>query len=143
MFIGWSDPVGSANEATEYYESVVARGKGKSHAEKLADTQSFARYYMVPGMGHTAGGPGASNMSTATRDSTPPVEDAQHDMTLALFEWVEKSRTPDTLVGTHYSQGSGPSGKVAFQRPICVYPKIPRYVGGDKDKAASFTCEAR
>jgi len=143
MFIGWSDPVGSANEATEYYESVVARGKGKSYGEKLADTQSFARYYMVPGMGHTAGGPGATNMSTATRDSAPPVEDAQHDMTLALFDWVEKGQAPDTLIGTHYSQGSGPSGKVAFERPICVYPKTPHYVGGEQDKATSFTCGAR
>jgi feruloyl esterase len=143
MFIGWSDPVGSANEATEYYESVVARGKGKNHAARLADTQTFARYYMVPGMGHTAGGPGASYMSTATRDSEPPVEDAQHDMTLALFDWVEKGKAPDALIGTHFSQGSGPSGKIAFQRPICVYPKIPRYVGGEQDKAASFACVGR
>jgi len=142
MFIGWSDPVGSANEATAYYESVVAHDKGKTRADKLADTQSFARYYMVPGMGHTAGGPGATNMSTATRESTPPVEDAQHDMGLALYDWVEKGTPPGPLIATHYSEGSGPTGKVAFQRPICVYPQLPHYVGGDQNAAASFTCAA-
>jgi feruloyl esterase len=140
MFIGWSDPVGSANEATDYYESLVARAKGKSRAAKLADTAKFARYYMIPGMGHTAGGPGATNVSSATRESAPPVSDARHDMALALYDWVEKGRAPGPLIATHYSQGSGPSGTVAFQRPLCVYPAVARYQGGDTNAAASFRC---
>jgi feruloyl esterase len=140
MFIGWQDPVGSAHEAINYYDSVVARGTGASDAAKLRDTQKFARLYMIAGMGHTAGGPGATNVSNATRDSAPPVADAKHDMGLALYDWVEKGVAPNDLIATHYSAGSGPSSTVQFQRPICVWPKAPRYKSGDQNAAASFAC---
>ena len=142
MFIGWGDPVGSAYEAIDYYDSVVQRSSAADAAAKLADTQRFARLYMVPGMGHTAGGPGATNVSNATRDSAPPVEDAQHDMALALYDWVEKGVAPNALIATHFSSGDGPTGAVQFQRPLCVYPKVARYLGGDQNSAASFRCEA-
>ncbi len=142
MFMGWNDPVGAAPEAINYFEEVVARSSAATPAGKLADTQQFLRLYMVPGMGHTAGGEGATNMSNATRNSEPPVEDAAHDMGLALYDWVEKGVAPGALIATKFSEGSGPSGRVAFQRPVCVYPQVPRYRGGDADKATSFTCEA-
>ncbi|WP_295325304.1 tannase/feruloyl esterase family alpha/beta hydrolase [uncultured Sphingopyxis sp.] len=141
MFMGWDDPVGSSVEAINYYDSVVARGQGADEAARLADTQSFARLYMIPGMGHTAGGPGATHVSTATRDSAPPVEDARHDMGLALYDWVERGTAPEALIGTHFSSGTGATGTVQFQRPICVYPKVARYAGGDPNSAESFRCE--
>lgn len=140
MFMGWNDPVGSAYDAIEYYDSVVALGAGKDTTAKLADTQKFARLYVVPGMGHTAGGPGATHFSNATRDSAPPVEDSRHDMGLALYEWVEQGKAPEELIGTHFSEGSGPTGKVQFQRPLCVYPEVIRYRSGETRSAASFHC---
>jgi len=141
MFMGWDDPVGSSVEAINYYDGVVTHGKGADAAAKLTDTQGFARLYMIPGMGHTAGGPGATHMSTATRDSAPPVEDARHDMALALYDWVEKGTAPEDLIGTHFASGTGATGTVAFQRPICVYPKVARYTGGNPDAAESFRCD--
>jgi feruloyl esterase len=143
MFIGWDDPVGSAYEAVDYYKSVVARGKGAGDTAKLRDTQKFMRFYMVPGMQHTAGGPGATNFSTATRDSAPPVSDSKHDMGLALYDWVEKGVEPGALIATHYSSGTGPSGVVEFQRPICVWPQISHYRGGDENAASSFVCSKK
>lgn len=140
LFIGWNDPVGSAFDAIQYYESVVARGAGAGSAGKLTDTQQFARLYVVPGMSHTAGGPGATHFSNATRDSAPPVDDSRHDMGLALYDWVERGIAPQELIGTHFSAGSGPSGTVQFQRPLCVYPKTLRYRGGDPRSADSFHC---
>jgi feruloyl esterase len=140
LFIGWSDPVGSAFEAIHYYESVVARSAGTDAAAKLTDTQKFARLYLVPGMSHTAGGPGATHFSNATRDSAPPVEDSRHDMGLALYDWVERGIAPSELIATHFSAGSGPTGTVQFQRPLCVYPRIMRYRGGDTRSASSFYC---
>jgi feruloyl esterase len=142
VFIGWGDPVGSAFEAIDYFDSVAARSSARGKDGQLADTQRFVRLYMVPGMGHTSGGPGAVNFSNATRNSAPPIEDSRHDMGLALYDWVEKGVAPDTLTATHFSKGSGPSGTVAFQRPLCVYPKVARYLGGDTHDAASFRCEA-
>ena len=144
MFIGWEDPVGSAWDTIDYYEAVTALAPGASPAERLAATQAFARLYLIPGMGHCAGGPGASHVSTATRDSTPPVLDAEHDMTRALERWVEDRVPPQALIATHYADASGERAPgqrpIAFQRPLCVYPLRPVYRGGPASLASSFAC---
>ena len=132
MFMGWADPVGAPAEAINYYDAVAARTPA---------TPSFMRLYMVPGMAHCAGGPGATNFSSATRDSMPPVRDASHDMALALQDWVERGVAPQTLIATRY-EGEGAVRKVAFQRPLCVWPKVARYRGGPTASAASFACVA-
>jgi feruloyl esterase len=138
MFIGWQDPVGTPYEAINYYEAVAKQAGGKAAA------QAFARLFMVPGMDHCASGPGATNMSTATRDSTPPVRDADHDMILALYAWVEQHRAPQSLIATRYADAAGdtPERKrpIAFQRPICAWPQKPEYRGGDTRLATSFAC---
>ena len=145
MFIGWQDPVGTPLEAINYYQSVEDRAAG-SVAAREAATQAFMRLYMVPGMDHCAGGPGATNFSTATRDSTPPVRDTAHDMTLALYAWVERGRAPQSLIATRFAAASDdktPPEKrpIEFQRPICVWPKQPVYKSGDTKLASSFACE--
>jgi feruloyl esterase len=140
MFMGWQDPVGAADEAINYYEAVEAMASGPSQAERRKQTQAFLRLYMVPGMAHCAGGPGATHFSTATRDSDPPVSDAQHDMAIALEEWVERGVAPQTLIATKFDQKGGTDRRVVFQRPLCVYPQVARYTGGPTNSAASFSC---
>ena len=142
MFMGWADPVGSAYAAIDYYRQVEAfTAQHKGIKDPMRETQEFLRLYMIPGMAHCAGGPGATHFSSATRDSTPPVRDAKHDMTVALEDWVEEGKPPGTLVGTHYADSE--SRAIAFQRPLCVYPKVARYIGGDVKEARSFRCESR
>jgi hypothetical protein len=92
----------SSLEAIDYYKQVVERAPGESLEARRAATLRFARLFMVPGMGHCAGGPGATHFSTATRDSTPPISDARHDMAVALRDWVEHGVAPETLVATRY-----------------------------------------
>jgi len=138
MFIGWQDPVGTPIEAINYYRAV------EKQAGSQAAAQASARLFMVPGMDHCAGGPGATNMSTATRESAPPVRDPEHDMTLALYAWVEQNRAPRSLIATRYADTGGdtPPAKrpIAFQRPICAWPDRPAYRGGDTKLATSFVC---
>lgn len=138
MFIGWQDPVGTPFEAIDYYQRVAQRADGVESAKK------FARLFMVAGMGHCAGGPGATNFSTATRDSDPPERDADHDMTLALYSWVEQHRAPDAIIATRYADDSDklpPSKRpIAFQRPLCAWPSEPKFRGGDPRLATSFVC---
>jgi feruloyl esterase len=143
MFMGWQDPVGAPAEAINYYDAVEARAPGATPAARRATTQGFLRLFMVGGMDHCAGGPGATNFSTATRDSTPPLKDPDHDMTRALYAWVEQGRAPQQLIATHYEEAAegGKPGRIAFQRPVCVYPKVPVYRGGPTTDAASFACE--
>ncbi len=132
IFMGWADPVGAPPEAINYFQAMRAATPG---------ADGFARLYMVPGMAHCAGGPGATNMSSATRDSEPPVGDARHDMALALQDWVEQGRAPGVLFATHYAGGGAPR-TVAFQRPLCPYPQVARYRGGPSAEASSFACAA-
>jgi len=142
MFMGSQDPVGAADEAINYYEAVEATASGASEAARRKQTQAFLRLYMVPGMAHCAGGPGATHFSTATRDSDPPVSDAQHDMAIALEQWVEKGVAPERLVATKFDKEHGTDRRVLFQRPLCVYPQVARYTGGPTNSADSFACVA-
>jgi feruloyl esterase len=136
MFMGWADPVGSAIEAINYYNAAEALGKGKTERERRAYTQQAVRLYMVPGMVHCANGPGATNFSP--RSGYGPVQDAHHDMQLALEAWVEKGIAPEEIIATHYEDAK--SKKIAFQRPLCVFPKVAVYKGGDTARADSFFC---
>jgi len=149
MFMGWQDPVGAPAEAINYYQAVESRSAARSAAERRQDTQKFLRLFMVPGMGHCAGGPGATYFSTATRDSDPPVSDREHDMARALEAWVETGTAPEKLIATHYETPaianpppptSAGTRAIAFQRPLCVFPRVARYNGGPINAADSFSC---
>jgi len=52
---------------------------------------------------------------------------------------VEKGIPPEEIIATKYVNDDIKSG-VAFQRPLCVYPAVARYTGGDKNSASSFEC---
>ena len=152
MFMGWQDPVGAPEEAINYYQAVESRSSAQSATARRDDTQTFLRLFMVPGMGHCAGGPGATHFSTATRDSEPPVSDRKHDMARALEAWVETGTAPEELIATRFEEAppnptpstsaSVPAARrsIAFQRPLCVFPQVARYNGGPTTAADSFSC---
>ena len=54
LYHGWNDPAISALNTIHYYDSVVSR-LGRQ------ETDAFVRLYMVPGMQHCGGGPGANS----------------------------------------------------------------------------------
>ena len=140
MFMGWQDPVGAAKEAINYYDDVVERS---SAADRQADTQDFLRLYMMPGLAHCSGGPGATQASSQMRDGRPPVSDRQHDMVLALHHWVETGQAPEEIIATRFEDPDAEKRKIAFQRPLCVYPKLAVYVRGPTNRASSFACRLR
>jgi hypothetical protein len=55
------------------------------------------------------------------------------DMLTAIQAWVEEGRAPDGIIAT----GESFPG---VSRPLCPYPLVARYQGGDPDDAASFSC---
>jgi Tannase and feruloyl esterase len=79
---------------------------------------SFVRFYEVPGLGHAV-----SSTFNATWDSLT-----------ALDQWVEDGQAPKGQVTT---DTAGVPGRT---RPLCDYPKWPRYIGGDVNSAGSFRC---
>jgi feruloyl esterase len=122
---GVSDPVFSVDDTTSWYESVDKRyGGGAGDA---------AQFFRVPGMGHSGGGPATD----------------QFDGLRALVDWVEYGVAPDRIVAS--ARGAGNAGGVNTElpagwsatrtRPLCPYPLVARYKGGDRELAASFACE--
>jgi hypothetical protein len=89
----------------------------KQMHQDTAKAESFSRMFMVPGMNHCGGG-------QAFNDFDP----------LTLLEnWHAKKQAPERMI----AQGKSFPGK---QMPICAYPKVATYTGGDENKAESFEC---
>jgi feruloyl esterase len=114
MYHGWSDPAIAPGNSVNYYLSVVAK-MGDSQK-----TQDFLRLFMVPAMGHCAGGPGPNTF----------------DALGALEQWREQNVAPVKMIATHSTNGT-----VDSTRPLCPYPQAAIYNGtGSTTDAASFSC---
>jgi len=128
VYQGWLDPSVRAQQTIEYYEAVEKAGGGRRQ------TQSFARLFMVPGMGHCRGGDGPDQFGGST--SRPVSNDASHDLLNAVVAWVEQGRAPESVVASKLLDR-----QVVRSRPLCPYPKQARYSGtGSTDDAANFAC---
>ncbi|MCW5637203.1 MAG: tannase/feruloyl esterase family alpha/beta hydrolase [Rubrivivax sp.] len=97
------------------YGDAVKRHMGPGRANE------FMRVYAAPGVDHV--GTGAP---------------ALVDMLGALRTWVERQEAPIRLELAE--QEAKPPFKVLRTRPLCEWPKWPRYKGGDASAAASFEC---
>jgi feruloyl esterase len=128
IYHGWNDAAISALNSINYYEAVQNK-MGKQEAD------SFLRLFMVPGMQHCGGGPGP-DVFGQSGFSTP--NDPQHNIYMALEQWVEKGASPSTVIATK-QPGEGSAVKVT--RPLCAYPEVAKYKGtDDTNDAANFTC---
>lgn len=129
LYHGWNDPAIPAVNTVNYYDSVVAKVGRK-------DTDSFVRLYMVPGMQHCAGGPGATSFGAV---GFLNYSDPTHSAYAALEQWVEKGVAPGTIIASKYEEQN--RQHAAMTRPLCVYPLAAKYKGsGDTNDAANFEC---
>ena len=133
LYHGWNDPAISAYGTIEYFRQI--RGTLGNRA-----TDSFARLFMVPGMQHCMGGPGADSFGQFGPLTASGADDPEHDILLAMEQWVESGRAPDRLIAAHFT-GVGSARTVTMARPLCAWPRVARYNGtGDPNAAASFGC---
>jgi hypothetical protein len=132
MYHGWNDPAIPGLSSVMYYDGVVGT-MGKSAAD------AAVRLYMVPGMLHCDGGPGAADIG---QGGAAIRRGAQHDVFTALEQWVEAGKAPGTLTATKF-MGDDETKGVVMTRPLCVYPAVARYVKGDPMEASSFACVAQ
>jgi feruloyl esterase len=121
LWHGGSDPALSNKTTVEYYQNIVTATGGQANAD------AFTRLYIAPGVNHCTGGAGA--------DST--------DLLAALDGWVVKDAAPAQLSAAQLAA----DGSSNFTRPLCRYPKYPRYSGPANDAnaaklAANYTCTA-
>lgn len=120
VYHGTADPVFSSNDTADWYAALR-----KTHGE---DTANFARYYPVAGMNHCSGG----------------VATDRFDMLTALVDWVEDGRAPNQItaaVRPANTDLASTGWSSARTRPLCPFPKVARYQGGNTESAASFSCE--
>lgn len=114
-----------------YYKSL--------YGGSLDKIRQFARYFLVPGHAHGLGGPGPNAFGGIDQPSAVPF-DAAHDVVAALDRWVEHGVAPERIIATKYVNDD-PARGIAMTRPICAYPRLPRYKGsGDTNEASSFVC---
>jgi len=132
IYHGWSDAAIPAPSAIEYYNSVEA-------AMGSAETNAFLRLFLAPGMQHCGGGPGPNSFGQFGANGAP--RDPQHNIFLALEQWVEKSTAPGKIIATKYVNDMDPAQGVKLTRPLCPYPQIAKYKGtGDTNDEANFVC---
>lgn len=107
LWHGSADPLITPLATIEYYEEgLVAMGP-------LEEVQDWYRLFMLPGVYHCSGGPGADGV----------------DLYAAIIDWVEADQAPDVLV----AEGDG------FTRPLYPYPTLAVYSGeGDETSFESW-----
>lgn len=129
LYHGWNDPAIPAINTVNYYESVIA----KMGQQKV---DSFVRLYMLPGVQHCGGGPGADTFGQSADWSAT---DPEHNVRVALENWVEKGTAPSTLIATKVEGEK--AGEPKMTRPMCPYPQSAQYKSsGDTNNADSFVC---
>jgi len=128
LYHGWNDPAIPPVNTVNYYQSVIA--KMGQH-----DADSFVRLYMVPGMQHCGGGPGADSFGQVGQ---LVFEDPQQSVDAALEQWAEKGTAPSTIVASKKNEQQ----QATMTRPLCPYPQVAKYKGrGDTNDASSFSCQ--
>jgi feruloyl esterase len=111
---GVSDPWFSAQDTVQYYERLAA----DNPETPLAD---WSRLFLVPGMGHCAGG-------ERTLD--------RFDLLDAIVGWVEQARAPERV----NASGASVPGET---RPLCPFPSHAHFSGsGDPRDAANYICKS-
>jgi len=122
VYHGVSDPIFSAEDTRTWYETLA----------QDTNAESFSRLYLVPGMNHCGSGPSTD----------------QFDLLTPLVRWVEEGNAPTRVLASVRgpTNPGGPNFDIPSDwspnrsRPLCAYPSVAVYVGGDIESANSFVC---
>jgi hypothetical protein len=111
---GWADGLIPTQSTVNFYNELTAHV-----GTKKADG---ARLFLIPGMGHCAGGEGPFVFNAVA----------------TLDEWVDTGHAPERIVV------SNPPGAPTRTRPLCPHPQEAVYSGsGSTDAEKSFKCALR
>jgi len=137
QYAGMADSIVTPLSSVKFYQSVVAAQGQIPAGDALKRTQEFYRLFIAPGMGHCGGGPGPNQFGQAGGAG-----DSDHDLVVALQQWVEKGVAPTRVIATKFVSDDKTKG-LAMTRPLCLFPQVAKYKGtGPVREAASFTCAA-
>ena len=112
-FWGWADNALNPQMGLNYYDRLRAK-------YGASETESFYRFFLVPGVAHCRGGYGPSEI-----DALTPV-----------INWVEKGTPPERLPARLTKDGN-----VKYNRAYCAYPRTTQYNGsGSTEDPNNFSC---
>ncbi len=131
IYAGLMDPAVPPAATIDYYDRLVAASGGPEPAA------TFARLFLLPGMGHCLGGPGATDIGQPFASDVPA--DRAGDALMTLVAWTEGGPAPAALL----ARKPAGTGTPAQERPVCAYPALPAYRGGDTARRTSFACTER
>jgi tannase/feruloyl esterase len=116
LWHGWADQLIMPDGTIDYYDAVTEKMGGG-----YAQTQTFARLFMAPGVAHCGGGDGPQPQGLLE----------------AVVNWVEHGEVPSTITASR----TLPTGALRT-RPLCPYPQTAVWNGsGSTDDARSFVCQ--
>jgi hypothetical protein len=113
MWHGETDQLIPWRQSVHYYREAAQRFGG------FAKLDDWFRFYVAPGVNHCSGGAGPQ----------------PQNLFGVLVDWVENGVAPDRILSQNTS-----GGVVTRSRPLCPYPKMAKYIGGDANLAESFEC---
>lgn len=123
LFQGWDDAAVTPWGTLAYYHKV-------EKTMTPAKAHDFVRLFMVPGMMHCGGGPGAGSFDTVA----------------AMEQWKEHGTAPETMIGSHFDDPLAvlaglPTKPASATRTLCAYPKISQWTGkGSATAAENYAC---
>ncbi|SDE94094.1 feruloyl esterase [Massilia sp. PDC64] len=116
LWHGWADQHISPRYTIAYYEALQ-----NQMGQSTVDT--FARLYLVPGVGHCGGGEGMADI----------------DLVSQVTGWVEQGTAPAAVM-TYKTDSAGTQ---TASRPVYPYPQVAQYTGtGDWRDGANYTSAA-
>ena len=89
---------------------------------RVITTERLEPHALMPGMWYRRGEEGAKRLA------------GTFDLLTALDNWVTNKAAPGTLTAQKLDPANG---AVQFERPLCQYPKYPRYTGPTNDANAA------
>jgi pimeloyl-ACP methyl ester carboxylesterase len=120
---GLADELIPYGASVDYYDRV---------REVDGNVDDYFRLFLSPGTAHCSPGQGPF----------------PHGVLDDLVRWVEEGVAPEQLVAQDLTNIDPATGKLSGGenetagrgRPLCLYPKTQRYIGGDADLVSSYRC---
>jgi feruloyl esterase len=120
---------GLADELVPYKGSVDYYNRVR---EVDGNVDDYFRLYLSPGTAHCSPGQGPF----------------PHGVLDDLIRWVEEGSAPEQLIAQNLTSVDPTTGNlkgdrnetVGHGRPLCLYPRVQKYCGGDTDLVSSYQC---
>lgn len=116
MWHGMADECITMRGSRLYYDRVLAQDQA---------ARDYFRHFEAPGVNHCGGKPGAYYPLRALEQ---------------LTRWVEGGIAPEALIGYQLPNTTRITTDPQSSRPVCMYPEVLKYNGGDAGSYGSFGC---